>query len=141
MLQNGSLNVRAIIYRVFVHHHHQFLSPTQCARQGTEAYGYKSSLKNRKYSQHARIQTPVAQAKAGEKATTKSDIAGTNSILQSTPGRGLEFAAFGNDTIYAVSTAPGRAGIAIVRITGPSSLDVRVLQSSKSSILTSAGLQ
>lgn len=29
-----------------------------------------------------------------------------------------------DDTIYAVSTAPGRAGIAIVRISGPSCMDV-----------------
>lgn len=29
-----------------------------------------------------------------------------------------------NDTIYAVSTAPGRAGIAIVRISGPACLDI-----------------
>jgi hypothetical protein len=34
---------------------------------------------------------------------------------------------FGDGTIYAVSTAPGRAGIAIIRISGPSSLDVRFL--------------
>lgn len=30
----------------------------------------------------------------------------------------------GDDTIYALSTAPGRAGIAIVRISGPSCLEV-----------------
>jgi GTP-binding protein TrmE N-terminus len=32
---------------------------------------------------------------------------------------------FDEDTIYALSTAPGRAGIAIVRISGPSCLEVR----------------
>lgn len=30
----------------------------------------------------------------------------------------------GDDTIYALSTAPGRAGIAVVRISGPSCLQV-----------------
>lgn len=29
-----------------------------------------------------------------------------------------------DDTIYALSTAPGRAGIAIIRISGPACLDV-----------------
>ena len=32
---------------------------------------------------------------------------------------------YGNDTIYALSTAPGRAAIAIVRISGPSCIEVR----------------
>ena len=31
----------------------------------------------------------------------------------------------GNDTIYALSSGSGRAGIAVVRISGPSCLDVR----------------
>jgi hypothetical protein len=37
-------------------------------------------------------------------------------------GRGL--VPFFDDTIYAVSTAPGRAGIAIIRVSGTGSLDV-----------------
>jgi tRNA modification GTPase len=32
---------------------------------------------------------------------------------------------YGDDTIYALSTALGRAGLAIVRISGPSCVDVR----------------
>ena len=32
---------------------------------------------------------------------------------------------YGDDTVYALSTAPGRAGIAIVRISGPSCLEAR----------------
>lgn len=35
-----------------------------------------------------------------------------------------KIAAVQDDTIYALSTAPGRAGIAIVRISGPACLDV-----------------
>ena len=34
---------------------------------------------------------------------------------------------FESDTVYAISTAAGRAGIAIVRISGPSCLDVRYI--------------
>jgi hypothetical protein len=37
-------------------------------------------------------------------------------------GRGI--VSFFDDTIYAVSTAPGRAGIAIIRVSGTGSLDV-----------------
>lgn len=37
-------------------------------------------------------------------------------------GRGI--ISFFDDTIYAVSTAPGRAGIAIIRVSGTGSLDV-----------------
>ena len=38
-------------------------------------------------------------------------------------GAGVAFDS-GNDTIYAVSTAPGRAGIAVVRASGPACLNV-----------------
>lgn len=48
--------------------------------------------------------------------------------------------AFGNDTIYAVSTGPGRAGIAIVRISGPSCLHVRFPLPSSILLLTIQGL-
>jgi tRNA modification GTPase len=37
------------------------------------------------------------------------------------------FGAGTNDTIYALSTAQGKAGIAVIRISGPSCLDVSVL--------------
>ncbi|KFY17691.1 hypothetical protein V492_00467 [Pseudogymnoascus sp. VKM F-4246] len=37
---------------------------------------------------------------------------------------GSGFVSFFDDTIYAVSTAPGRAGIAIIRVSGTGSLDV-----------------
>lgn len=40
-------------------------------------------------------------------------------------GRGI--VSFFDDTIYAVSTAPGRAGIAIIRVSGTGSLDVSEL--------------
>lgn len=38
--------------------------------------------------------------------------------------KGTKLAGPVDDTIYAVSTAPGRAGIAIIRISGPGCLDV-----------------
>jgi tRNA modification GTPase len=39
----------------------------------------------------------------------------------------IDYSSFNDETIYAVSTAPGRAGIAIVRISGPSCLEVSTL--------------
>ena len=39
----------------------------------------------------------------------------------------IDYSSFNDETIYAVSTAPGRAGIAIVRISGPSFLEVSTL--------------
>ena len=159
MLQSSPSKARIIKRNVlFLHYHSQIAPQRHCTLKGTEAYGYKSPLRKRKYLQRSYSRIPSAMAGAREKVATKFDenatakptsrltpqpVAnpGRNHILRSTPERALELAAFGNDTIYAVSTAPGRAGIAIVRITGPSSLDVRFLQSSKSSILTSAGLQ
>jgi hypothetical protein len=57
-----------------------------------------------------------------------------NSVLPSLPHKSLQrcylhstarqTAVLGDDTIYALSTAPGRAGIAIVRISGPACVDV-----------------
>lgn len=35
----------------------------------------------------------------------------------------------GDDTIYALSSAPGKGGIAVIRISGPKCLDVRFLVS------------
>ena len=43
---------------------------------------------------------------------------------QSVSSKGFKVAGPVDDTIYAVSTAPGRAGIAIIRISGPGCLDV-----------------
>jgi len=39
----------------------------------------------------------------------------------------IDYSSFNDETVYAVSTAPGRAGIAIVRISGPSCLEVSTL--------------
>src|SRR5690348_6515155 len=49
-----------------------------------------------------------------------------SAIFDTQKGRGISsnITPFLNDTIYALSTAPGRAGIAIVRISGPGCADV-----------------
>lgn len=39
--------------------------------------------------------------------------------------RGIAGLSFDNDTIYALSSAQGRAGIAVIRISGPGCADVR----------------
>ncbi|OTA06256.1 hypothetical protein A9Z42_0069810 [Trichoderma parareesei] len=46
------------------------------------------------------------------------------SIVFQQPNSGNGFGAGTNDTIYALSTAQGKAGIAVIRISGPSCLDI-----------------
>jgi hypothetical protein len=114
----------------------------------TRTCGVDFQLTNRKYLQRSYSHSPDAKAKASANDATEFEKEGTakptfnlgsklavdtglKTLREPVPEPALEHAAFGNDTIYAVSTAPGRAGIAIVRISGPSCLDVRFSLPSK----------
>jgi tRNA modification GTPase len=62
-------------------------------------------------------------------ATAGQHGLGRKTVLQVKPGgsearRGIGGLSFGNDTIYALSSAQGRAGIAVIRISGPGCADV-----------------
>ena len=97
----------------------------------------------RNASSKARIYTRNVSSRAlcpqtvllGKPAIIQSRLGRRPSISLATPiiqrnfssASAIDYSSFNDETIYAVSTAPGRAGIAIVRISGPSCLEVSTL--------------
>jgi hypothetical protein len=94
MLRNASRRVRTATRNIFLHRQLPISPPTPCALRWTPSLACQSRLVS----------------------TSKTCLQHSQSHA---PTRDVR-----DDTIYAVSTAPGRAGIAIVRISGPSCMDV-----------------
>lgn len=101
--------------------------------------GYESMLQNALskatlYRRLASRQLPIRAAFCSLRSSTVRSLKNYSprSLPYKQPRRNFQSESkqsldFGEDTIYALSTAPGRAGIAIVRISGPSCLHVSFL--------------
>jgi hypothetical protein len=116
MLQNASSRARTAIRNAHLHSRLRIVQQQLSALKWAGTAGHQSSFSstNRNYSKRL--------YSSSQNDTASYDFA-TTLPLRSTASRDSA-AAIGNDTIYALSTAPGRAGIAIVRISGPSCMDV-----------------
>ena len=72
------------------------------------------------------VRSPISLRNGPSPTSTSSPITPVRRFSESTGGSG--FQAF-DDTIYALSTANGKAGIAVIRISGPSCIDVSLFRS------------
>lgn len=70
------------------------------------------------------IHNPSCRPIPGPRPVRGSDAGRIRSFTSSTP---VQFVPDGDSTIYALSTAPGRAAIAVVRISGPACVKVRAV--------------
>lgn len=130
MLQNAFSKARTTTRNARLHHRcpttlHQRPS---FALKWTGVAGHQSAFQstNPESSQrsYSYLRTYATDSKGARKPSLSHPASRDNAVAVS------------NDTIYALSTAPGKAGIAIVRISGPSCLDVRFPFPSALSILT-----
>jgi hypothetical protein len=119
MLQNAFSKARTATRNAYLHHR----CPTSIhqrpsfALKRTEVAGHQSAFQSTNAKSLQRSYSCLRTYATAAKSVERSSL--------SPPAVHDNAAAVSNDTIYALSTAPGRAGIAIVRISGSSCLDVR----------------
>jgi hypothetical protein len=143
MLQNVSSKAKRTPRNVYLHYRSPTVHQRLCALKWTEAAGDQClfASTDQKYIQRSYIHSSATKYKSVSEPTAKSiSRISENSSPRHAAGHDRS-AATCNDTIYALSTGSGRAGIAIVRISGPSCLDVSSPLPPTLLVLTSKGLQ